>query len=46
LANNYFDEILPQVLQGRKILRQLTGIDFDFKTINKEFGKKNTAKKS
>jgi hypothetical protein len=46
LANNYFDEILPQVLQARKILREITGYDFDFKAINKEFGKKKTAKKS
>ena len=46
LANNYFDEILPQVLQARKILREVTGYDFDFKAINKEFGKKKAAKKS
>ena len=46
LANNYFDDILPQVLQARKIVRELTGYDFDFKAINKEFGKKKAAKKS
>ena len=46
LANNYFDEILPQVLQARKVVRELTGYDFDFKAINKEFGKKKAAKKS
>jgi len=33
-------------LQGKKILKQFTGIDIDFKSKNKEFGKKNTAKKS
>lgn len=27
-------------------MREITGIDIDFKTVNKEFGKKNTAKKS
>ena len=46
LANNYFDEILPQVLQSRKVIRELTGYDIDFKGINKEFGKKKAAKKS
>lgn len=46
LANNYFDEILPQVLQSRKVIRELTGYDIDFKGINKEFGKKKVAKKS
>lgn len=44
LAENYFDEIIPQVLTGRKILREY-GYDYDFKGINKDFGKKNVGRK-
>ena len=44
LAENYFDEIIPQVLTARKILREY-GFDYDFKELNKDFGKKNVGRK-
>jgi len=46
LSQHYFEDIFTSFLQGRKFFRDVLDYDYDFKSLNKDFGKRNIAKKS
>lgn len=46
LAEHYFDDIIPQTILAKNLFKNYTGYEIDLKSLNKDFGKKNKAKKS
>lgn len=46
ITENYFEDLFTTFSKARKFFRDVLEIDYDFKVLNHNFGKKNLAKKS
>lgn len=46
VAQNYFEDVMPQFLHAKRLTETVTGFKLDMKEYNKEWGKKSRSKKS
>jgi len=46
LAENYFEELMPQFLHAKRLLQSVLGFEYDMKNLNMEWGKRNRSKKA
>ena len=46
VAQNYFEDVMPQFLHAKRLIETVTGFKLDMKEYNKEWGKKSRSKKS